>query len=244
MAGYALLRALVEFADTLVDDYEPTDFAHRLCDRCVEVFGVEAAGILLAGADGRLGVAGASDPVAGRVELLQQELGEGPCLDAHRSGEEQLVEDLGADGRWPAFAGLAGGLDVRASFSFPLRVRDARIGALNLFRREPGPLAPDDLAGARTLACLASIGMANAQVVADQAVLTRQLQTALDSRVLIEQAKGVIAAADSLNMDRAFAVIRRHARDRGTRIHTVAQQIVDGTLVLSTPEADRLEPAP
>jgi len=244
MAGIALLRALVEFADTLVDDYEPTDFANRLCSRSVEVFGVDAAGILLAGADGRLGVAGSSDPTAGGLELLQQEFGQGPCLDAHRTGQEQLVGDLGVDGRWPAFTTLAGRVGVRASFSFPLRLRDARIGALNMFRREPGLLGPDDLAGARTLACLASIGMANAQVVADQTALTRQLQTALDSRVLIEQAKGVIAAADTLDMDRAFAVIRRHARDRGARLHTVAQQIVDGALVLSTPDADRLEPAP
>jgi GAF domain-containing protein len=242
MAEDALLRALVEFADTLVEDYEPTEFANRLCGRCVDLFGVDAAGIQLAGADGALGVAGASDGTARGAELLQQTFGEGPCLDAHRTGREQLVEDLGADERWPAFSRVAGRLGVRASFSFPLRVRDAHLGALNLFRREPGPLAPADLAGARTLACLASVGMVNAQVVADQAALTRQLQTALDSRVIIEQAKGVVAAGNSLDMDHAFAVIRRHARDRGARIHAIAQQIVDGALVLPAPDADHLEP--
>jgi GAF domain-containing protein len=225
-----LARAFVELADTMVADYDVADLLHRLVTECVDLLDVAAAGLLLADAHGRLQVLASSTERARLLELFQLQNDDGPCLEAYRTAEAVLVEDLrSATQRWPTFAVEA----VRDGFvsmsAVPLRLRDETIGALNLFGSRPGKLTPDDLELARGLADIATIGILHERAIRRGEVLTEQLQTALNTRVIIEQAKGALAqAGGSLDMDDAFKILRKYARDTNTRLGDAATMIANG----------------
>jgi transcriptional regulator with GAF, ATPase, and Fis domain len=226
-----LIAAFVEMADTLVDDYDVADVLHRLTEHCVRLLGAAAAGLLLADQRGSLQVLASSTERTRLLELFQLQTDEGPCLDCVRTGQPVLVSDLDAErGRWPAFAPEAISEGFRSVHAVPLRLRREVIGALNLFGTRPGAMGEQDLAVARALADTATIGILQERAIRRGEVLTEQLQTALNSRITIEQAKGVLAHAGNVEMDQAFQALHSYGRARSTRLSEIAALLVTGRL--------------
>jgi GAF domain-containing protein len=228
-----VLRAFVGLADTLVADYDIIELLDRLAGHSVELLAADAAGIMLGDARGVLRLVASTDERTDWMELLQIEADEGPCVDCYRSGVPVGVVDL-ADAalRWPRFvAALAERGDYGSVHALPLRLRGEPIGTLNLFHREPGPLPAADLALGQALADVATIGILSERAIRRGEVVNEQLQAALTSRVVIEQAKGVLAERGQLTMDEAFDRLRRYARHNNRRLAEVAREVVDTDLV-------------
>jgi GAF domain-containing protein len=222
-----LSDTFVDLADTMVADFDVIDFLHLLTDRSVALLAASAAGVMLADPRGQLRVAAASSEEAGLLELFQLQNDQGPCLDCFRTGRPVTAADLaGPSPRWPRFARAA----VRAGFTtveaVPMRLRDQVIGALNLFRAEPGPFGAADLRIAQALADVATIGLLHERNVRRRDTVAEQLQAALNSRVIIEQAKGKLAERLSIDMDRAFVMLRDYARNANLRLTDVARDFV------------------
>lgn len=230
-----LVLAFVDLADTLVDDYDVADVMHRLAGYCVTLLGATDAGLLLSDQRHGLQVLASSSERTRLLELLQLQADEGPCLDAYHSGEPVDVDDLSTVvQRWPVFTPEALKEGFRCVHAVPLRLRRQVIGALNLFGRDAGPLAPQNLRIARALADTATIGILQERAIRRGEVLTEQLQGALNSRVSIEQAKGVLAHAGRIPMDQAFECLRAYARHHRRRLSEVAEDLAGGRL---TPNA-------
>lgn len=228
-----LTRAFVDLADTLVETFDVDEFLHRLCERTQEVLDVQAVGVLLETRQGELGLSAASSDVAAAVDLFELQAGQGPCYDAYVEARRVMETDLhGGEQRWPAFASKALAAGYSAVFAFPLRLRGECVGAMNLFRREPGEFAPADIDVAQGLANIATIGLLSRRQLTTAETLSAQLQHALDSRVLIEQAKGVLAERADLPPDEAFDRIRRHARANNQKLSETCEAVVDGSLDL------------
>jgi transcriptional regulator with GAF, ATPase, and Fis domain len=227
-------EVFIELSDTLVDDFDIIEFLDRLAARCSELLGVTAAGILLADHHGALNLVAASSEQARLVELSQLQNLEGPCMDAFTTGRPVQVPDLrNARTRWPRFAAAAleaGYLSVQA---LPMRLRDNVLGAVNLFSRSTGELDADSVVLGQALADAASIGIVHQRALARQEVVTEQLQTALNSRILIEQAKGFLSHSLDMPVDEAFDVLRSYARANNRRLTDVADDVVGGRLTLS-----------
>ena len=224
-----LSDTFVELADTMVADFDVIDFLHLLTDRSVALLAASAAGVVLADPRGELRVAAASSEEAGLLELFQLQNDQGPCLECFRTGRPVTAADLaGPDRRWPRFAPAAARAGFASVEALPMRLRDQVIGALNLFRAETGPLDPADLRIAQALADVATIGLLHERNVRRRETVAEQLQAALNSRVVIEQAKGKLAERLGTDMDRAFTMLRDHARTTNQRLTDVARAFVDG----------------
>jgi GAF domain-containing protein len=225
-----LARTLVELADTLVDDFELVDLLATLTERCVEVLDVAAVGILLAEPGADLRVMGWSSEALHLVELFELQAQEGPCLDCYRSGDQVVNEDLdAATDRWPRFAPVAIAAGYHAVDAVPMRLRRVVIGALNLFRTEPTSLSDDDVVAAQAIADLATISILQHHAISDAHTDNLQLGAALDTRMIVEQATGIVAERQGIETARAFARIRNHARRNDTRLADVASRIIDGS---------------
>jgi GAF domain-containing protein len=229
MAQARLADVFVELADTLVDDFDVIDFLHVLAGRCVELLGISAAGLLLTDQSGALQVVAASSERTRLLELFQLQTDQGPCVDCFRTGQSVSVADLSSAGRWPRFTAAAAEVGFAAVHALPMRLRDEIIGALNLFDVDPGPLEESELRIGQALADVATIGLLQQRAIHRRDTLTEQLQTALNSRVLIEQAKGVLAERHQLDLDQAFAMLREGARSRNRRLSELAAGVVAGT---------------
>lgn len=226
-----LLHAFVDAADTLVDDYDVTEMLHQLAVHCVELLDAAAAGFMLSDQRGSLQVVASSTERTRLLELFEIQADEGPCLDCFRTGDPVLVPDLAAEtDRWPQFAPEATREGFGSVHAVPMRLRQETIGALNLFGHDPGTLNGQDLRVARALADVATIGILHERAIRHSEVLTEQLQTALNYRVTIEQAKGLLANACELDMDEAWELLRAHARNSRTRASDIAHQLVTGQL--------------
>lgn len=226
-----LASTFVSLADTLVADFDVIDFLHTLVTRSVELLDVDAAGIMLADHHGGLHVMASSTEEARLLELYELQNNEGPCLDCFRSGRPVARDDLPAmRTSWPAFTEQLQGLGFHSAQALPMRLRDETIGALNLFRTEPGQLSQADLSIGQAMADVATVGLIQERAIAASEQLAAQLQTALSSRVQLEQAKGVLAQRAGLRMDDAFQVMRAYARNHNRRLSDIAAQIIDGTL--------------
>jgi GAF domain-containing protein len=221
-------RAFVALADTLVDDYDIIDLLDHLVAYSVELLAADAAGILLADTHSELHAVASSSEDAETMELLQLQAEEGPCLDCYHNATPISVPNLNhtAD-RWPRFAAAAAA--QQASFAsvhaIPLRLRGQAIGALNLLHHTPASLPPDDLALGQALADIATIGILQERAIRRGEIINEQLQTALTSRVIIEQAKGVLAQHLGLTMDQAFNQLRNYVRAHNLRLADVAHLI-------------------
>jgi transcriptional regulator with GAF, ATPase, and Fis domain len=225
-----LSDTFVELADTMVADFDVIDFLHMLTDRSVALLAASATGVVLADPRGQLRVAAASSEAVGVVELFQIQNDQGPCLDCFRTGQPVTAADLaGPDERWPRFAAAAVGAGFRSVEALPMRLRDQVIGALNLFRAEPGPLGEPDLRIGQALADVATIGLLQERHLRRSDTLAEQLQAALNSRVIIEQAKGKLAERLTIEMDGAFRLLRDHARHTNQRLTDVARDFVDSS---------------
>ncbi len=227
-------RTLVELADTLVADFDVVELLTRLADRCIEALDVSAAGLMLAGPDGDLRVMASSSEAMRLLELFELQSKEGPCLDCYRSGRPVVNQDLAlANSRWPRFSGKAIGAGFRSVHALPMRLRGTVIGALNLFRAQRGDMQEVDVEAAQALADVATIAILQHRATLRAHVLNQQLQHALNSRIVIEQAKGMVAEREHLNMEQAFSALRSHARNHNLRLVDVAEAVIAGSLPAS-----------
>lgn len=227
-----LTRTMVELADTLVDDFDVIDLLTLLTDRCVEVLGMHGAGLMLAAPLGsNLRVMASSSTAMRDLELLEIQTSDGPCLDCYRSGAPVLNEDLGTTApRWPRFTPAALAAGFRSVSALPMRLRGTTIGALNLFRIDLVTLDDLNLGAAQAFADVATIALLQHEASHDARAINEQLAHALNSRVIIEQAKGMLAERAGIDMELAFGWLRSHARQQHTRLGVVAQDFLDGTL--------------
>ncbi|WP_433789686.1 GAF and ANTAR domain-containing protein [Actinoplanes sp. CA-252034] len=230
-----LADVFVELSDTLVDDFYVVDFLHSLTERCVKFLDVSAAGLLLAEGQGALQLVAASSERTRLLGLFQLQADQGPCLDCYHTGTPVSVPDLPHDGRWPRFTAAAAGVGFAAVHALPMRHGTNIIGALSLFDTTPGVLAPDKVRIGQAMADVATIGLLQQRAIHDSSVLTQQLQNALNSRILIEQAKGVLAERLQISMEDAFTTMRNAARNHNQRLATLAETIISGSDVATSP---------
>lgn len=228
-----LLQTVATLADSLVDDFDVVDLLQLLVEHCADLFDAVAAGILLVDRNGVLEVIASTSERSEFVEMMQLRAGEGPCVEAVQRGQVVSVEDLRdvAD-RWPKFAADARRSGFASLHAIPMRLRDSIIGSLNLFRDRAGRLNEPDAIAAKALADIATISILQQRLVEESLLTQGQLQRALDSRVVIEQAKGFIAQRHDLDMDAAFQLIRGYSRSTQTRLSVVAGDIIAGRLAL------------
>jgi hypothetical protein len=227
-----IVHTMVRLADTLVSGYDEQELLHDLADSCVRIFDGAAAGVSL-GVGDRLEFIVATSDEMGVMELLQMERQEGPCTDAYRSGRTVHTSHIsGEHERWPHWAPKASALGFHSAEAFPMRLRDRTIGALNVYATTSRPLSEDDVAVGRALADMATIGILHERSVTERDVVATQLQHALDSRVVIEQAKGMLADRHGIGLSDAFERLRNHARSTQTRLAVVAGRVVGHELDL------------
>jgi GAF domain-containing protein len=235
MAETALADVLVEMADTLVDDFDVIDFLHVLTERCVQLLKVSAAGILLTDQLESLQLVAASSERTRLLELFQLQTDQGPCVDCFNTGRPVSVPDIRSAGRWPRFTAAAAEVGFVSVHALPMRLRAQVIGALNLFGVQPGTLDDERLRAGQALADIATIGLLQQRAIRHGDIVTLQLQTALNSRVVIEQAKGVLAERLRVDLDQAFALLRHASRNSNRRLSEFAQAVVDGTEQIPRP---------
>jgi GAF domain-containing protein len=228
VSAQRLAAIFVEVADTLVDEFDLIDFLQLLTDRAASLVDAAAVGIVLADPRGRLEFMAGSNENVKLLELFQLQSREGPCLEAFQTAHPVINVDLGAaGGRWPRFAPRATALGFHAVHAFPLRLRQQTIGAMNVFGASKGGDFEDtDVTVMQALADVASIALIQERAVRRGEVLTEQLQGALNSRIVIEQAKGAVAQARGVSVDDAFVSIRSYARSRRRQLTDVAHTIV------------------
>ncbi len=227
-----MAQVFVELADTLVAGFDLMDFLYTLTERCVELLEVDAAGLLLADSGGVLRLVAASTEQAKVVELFQIQNDEGPCVDCYRTGQVVAIGDLRSDpatARWPQFATAAAGVGFIGVHAIPMRLRDQVLGTLNLFRSAPDGLNPAVAVAGRALVDVATIGILQERAIHQQEVVAGQLQVALNSRVIIEQAKGILAERLQTTPDEAFLILRRYARDHNRPLTELAGDVIHRT---------------
>jgi len=226
-----LAKVFVELADTLVAEFDVVEFLQLLVERCVELLDVDAAGLLLADHRGTLQAITSSIESVHSLELFELQHDQGPCLDSFSTGQPIINVDLSRTGQqWPVFAAAALESGFRMCHAIPMRLRAQVIGALNLFHAGAQQLSPQDADIAQAMADIATIGLLNERAVRERAVLATQLQGALDSRIVIEQAKGVMAERAGISVLDAFQLMRQHARSTSRPLLGVAMALIDGSL--------------
>lgn len=228
---HMLAETFVGLADTLVDDYDVVDLLDQLVAVCVSLFGVTAAGLLLVDHRGRLSVVASSSEQTRLLEVFQLQHNEGPCRDCVKSGATVMSDNLDRESdRWPQFVPAARRAGFQSVVALPLRLRNETIGGLNMFDVGTVRMTEEDRRLAQALADVATIGILQQRSIHRSAVLAEQLQQALNSRVLIEQAKGVIAERGNVDMEAAFQTLRTFARNHNLRLSDVAGAVVSGSL--------------
>ena len=228
VSAQRLAKVFVEVADTLVDEFDLIEFLHMLADRVAALVDASAVGLLLADQRGHLQFMAASQESVRLLELFQVQNDEGPCLDAFRTAQPVVNADLRtAAGRWPRFAPRATADGFRSVHAFPLRLRTEVIGALNVFGDDVGNVLDDaDVQVVQALADIAAIGLLQERAIRRAETLTEQLQGALNTSVIIEQAKGAVAQARGISVDEAFTTIRTYARTNHRRLSDLARAIL------------------
>jgi len=222
-----LAEVFVEVADTLVDDFDVIEFLESLTRHTAEVSDTASAGLLLTDPHGQLQYMASSSNSVKLLELFQLQYQEGPCLDCFRTGTAVVNSNLHQAGeRWPLFAPRAVEAGFQSVHAFPLRHRQKVIGALNLFSTDVGDLKPTDVRIIQCLADIATIGLLQERTIRSAEILTEQLQSALNSRITIEQAKGVLARTHGVGVDAAFDLMRGYARNNNLRLSDVARAVV------------------
>jgi GAF domain-containing protein len=224
---HAVTQAFVSLARSLADGVDPVDLLSGLAEDATRLLGVASTGILLADRRGVLHVVAASSEATRALEIYQLQRREGPCLDSYHSGAPVSIADLRAEAaRWPRFVDAATTAGFASVHAVPMRLRDNVLGTMGLFGTHVGSLDAGDLSLGQALAYVAAVAIVQEKAAADKSMVNEQLQTALNSRVALEQAKGVLAQRGNLDMDRSFAVLRRYARDHNLRLSDVARAVV------------------
>jgi GAF domain-containing protein len=229
-----LARAFVRLADTLASDFDIVDFLHGLSEDSVEILRAQAAGVMLADPGGGLRLIASSDERMRLLELFELQGAQGPCLDAFSSGRAIQASAADSRARWPVFAPRAFGAGFQMMCAVPLRVRTQVIGALNLFRDSDEPFNGTEMEIAQAMAEMAAIGLIQERALRERNLLAEQLQAALNSRVVIEQAKGMLAEYLTITMGDAFKLLRNYARDHNRKLSEIASDIVDRKIPSAT----------
>ncbi len=228
-----LLETFATLADTLVADYDVVDLLQLLVDRCGDLLDTTAAGILLADANGELEVMASTSEAGRLVETMQLSAESGPCIKSFLTGKVVSVPDISqGPEEWNAFRDSALDQGFHSVHAIPMRLRETTIGTLNLLRETSGELDPQDATAAQAFADVATIGILHERSLRESAILAEQLQTALNRRVVIEQAKGVVSYTRGVPVDEAFAIMRHYARSHQLPISQVAASLVDLSLTL------------
>jgi transcriptional regulator with GAF, ATPase, and Fis domain len=230
-----IMRTMVELADTLVEDFDVVDLLTIVADRCVEALDVSAAGLLLASTGGDLRVVASSSEAMRVVELFELQEAEGPCWDCYRTGEP--VGAAGVDSMratWPRFTPVVIEAGFASASAIPMRLRGDVIGALNLFRVDPIGLAPDDVLAGQALADVATIAVLQYRAGREVPLVDGQLALALNTRILVEQAKGVLCQRVGIDSEAAFSLMREYARSHDQHLTDVARGVIGGLLMAET----------
>jgi GAF domain-containing protein len=229
-----LARTLVELADTLVDDFDVVELLTLLTDRCVDVLDVTAAGLMLVAPEGDLRVIASSSEAMRVLELFELQSQEGPCLDCYHTGQPVVNQNLATvNGRWPQFAAEALEAGFHSVHALPMRLRGSVMGALSLFRADPGDMNQADVDMAQAFADVATITILQHRAALEAQVINEHLNHALNTRIVIEQAKGMVAQREGLNMEQAFSTLRNYARSHSRHLADVAHDVIAGTLAAS-----------
>jgi GAF domain-containing protein len=236
-----LADTLVELADTLVADFDVVDFLVTLAERLVELLEASEVGLVLADPQGHLRVMAASTERMRLVDLFEVQSSEGPCLDCYRTGQPVLSVDLEGPTPWPVFAAMARDAGFLCVHAIPMRLRNQVIGAANIFHETTVTLSDEDVHLAQALVDVATIGLLQERAVRHASDLAEQLQGALNSRVVIEQAKGAVSERAGVDMDIAFAWLRSYARDHRMRLADVSAAVVGRTLSVEVVGAARTD---
>lgn len=231
MVDHARLSSvLTDFAHTLVRRYEVGEVLYQLTDRCVDVLDVAGAGVSLQDDGGKLRFVSATDEDSSQVERAQEDCQAGPCHDAHTQGEPMLVSDIVACEQWPQYRQQVVAVGYRSVAGIPMRLEGMRLGSLNVYDRDLREWAPDEVTAAQALADVATSLVINARQLEQSRQVAEQLQHALHSRIVIEQAKGAMARDRGITVDEAFGILRAHARAKNLKLHDVARGVVDQSL--------------
>ena len=226
-----LAETFVMLADTLVEDYDIVNLLDRLATACIKLLGVTATGLLLDDQRGNLAVVASSSEETRLLEIFQLQNNQGPCLDCVRTGTPVTSADLGLDrARWPLFGPAAVAAGFRSVVALPLRLREQTIGGLNLFSDRPGVMPAADQRLAQALADVATIGILQQRSAHRSAMLAEHLQLALNSRITIEQAKGILAERNTVDMSAAFNALRQHARQHNIKLTELARAVIRGDI--------------
>ena len=227
----SLIHTVVELADSLVEGFDVIDLFTTLSNRCAEAFECEAAGVLLLSTSGELEYLASSNESMEMMEMFQIQSHEGPCIECFETGKPVINRSLSASVEmWPNFAPKAVSLGFNSVHCFPLRLRGRIMGALNLFRTTDGVLAPDEAVLAQGLADIATIAILQQRTIEDANILNVQLNYALNSRIIIEQAKGMISQSLGCDMLTAFDLLRNHSRNHNRQLTDLARAIVEGEI--------------
>jgi len=227
-----LATTFVRLADTLVVGFDMVDLLQSLVETSADLLDRSAAGLVLSDGNADLEpVASTSENIA-RVELLAVRSGEGPSVECVATGHAISIDDLSEDMQFPAFSSYTQSLGFASVYTVPLRLRTTVIGALSVYGNEVGPLPAADAAIAQSLADIATISILQERALRESGIAVEQLQHALNSRVIIEQAKGVVAYVRSVGMDDAFALMRSYARSNNLPLREVASRIVERSLTI------------
>jgi GAF domain-containing protein len=222
-----IAQTFVELADTLVLRFDAIDFLHTLTERCVELLEVDAVGILLADQRGALNLVAASTEQARMLELFQLQDEEGPCLDCFHTGMPVGCADLVEEPqRWPRFTVAAREQGFSAVHAVPMRLREQVVGALNLFRTSPGVVPADAVELAQSFANVATISILQVRALRHSEMVAEQLQNALNSRIMIEQAKGILTERLQIGIADAFSLMRTYARNTNQLLSDIAEQVI------------------
>jgi GAF domain-containing protein len=225
-----LAQVFVRLADTLASDFDVVEFLQSLTADSVEILGAEAAGVMLADARGGLRLIASSEERMRLLELFELQGEQGPCLDAFSSGQAVQASAADSRDRWPVFATHASDAGFQMMCAVPLRIRTDVIGALNLFRGTDEPFTRAEMDLAQAMAEMAAIGLIQERALRERSLLAEQLQAALSSRVVIEQAKGMLAEYLTITVDDAFTLMRKYARDHNRKLGIVARDVVERKL--------------
>lgn len=227
--------AFVKLTDSLVDEYDVVDLLQVLVDESVALLDASAAGLLLVDPAGDLQVMASTSEKSQLVEVLQLNAGIGPCLDCFRTGTVVAVHDIAADGsKWPQFQAAAISQGFKSIHAVPMRLRGKTIGALNLFSKDPQPLSVEDAALAQALADVATISLLQERALRETTIINEQLQRALNSRIVIEQAKGVIAHTANVSIDHAFNLLRSFARSHNQSLDETSKLVIERNITISS----------
>ena len=230
---HRLVDTFVTLADTLVDDYDVIELLQLLVGKAADLFDVSAAGIMLATRSDELELVASTSERSALVGIMQLDAGEGPCIEAYRTGQVVTVGSLDElRRRWPDFAAASKLFGYASVHAIPLRLRNETLGSMNLYREHPGPLNDEDIVAAQALTDVATISILQQRGLEQASIARTQLQRALDSRVVIEQAKGFLAQTHGVDMDQAFGLLRTYARSHQIALADTARQVVGRTITV------------